>query len=176
MKNLISLQFVAGFQDIYFRSVSSQFYSCSQTSVSSANNSYFFILKQGSIAGSAITNSFAKKFFFAWNTNTPYFRDKRVRQAMSYAFNHQEMLDELCYGLYEASAGMWHPTSWMFPDAWVTPLFGYAKDDGHYLHWVADPNGNPVGGTYDVNMYAYDTLELYGKLQASRTIMIGADE
>lgn len=54
-------------------------------------------------------------FAFAWNTTRPYFDDKRVRQAMSYAFDHDEMLNTLCYGLYEPCNGIFHHTAWMAP-------------------------------------------------------------
>jgi len=54
-------------------------------------------------------------FHFDWNCKTPFFSDKRVRQAMSYAFDHDEMLDKLFYGLYEPSVGPFHPTAWMAP-------------------------------------------------------------
>ena len=33
------------------------------------------------------------EFHFIWNMKTPYFSDKRVRQAMSYAFDYDEMLE-----------------------------------------------------------------------------------
>jgi peptide/nickel transport system substrate-binding protein len=51
-------------------------------------------------------------FHFAWNTKTPFFSDRRVREAMSYAFDHDEMLSKLCYGLYQPAAGIFHPESW----------------------------------------------------------------
>jgi len=54
-------------------------------------------------------------FYFGWNMNTPYFSDVRVRRAMSYAFNHKEMLEDLCYGLYQPCLGIYHPESWMAP-------------------------------------------------------------
>lgn len=53
------------------------------------------------------------EFHICWNVSTPYFSDKRVRQAMAYAFDHQEMLDKLYYGLYEPAVGPFHPTAWM---------------------------------------------------------------
>ncbi len=52
-------------------------------------------------------------FHFGWNIDTPFFKDRRVRRAMSYAFDHDEMLEKLCYGLYEPCAGNFHHTSWM---------------------------------------------------------------
>lgn len=53
------------------------------------------------------------EFHICWNTKTPFFSDKRVRQAMAYAFDHDEMLDKLFYGLYEPASGPFYPTAWM---------------------------------------------------------------
>jgi peptide/nickel transport system substrate-binding protein len=53
--------------------------------------------------------------FVFWNSKTPLFSDKRVRQAMSYTLDYKEMLDEICYGLYQPATGTFHPTSWMSP-------------------------------------------------------------
>ena len=52
-------------------------------------------------------------FHFGWNIGTPYFADRRVRRAMSYAFDHDRMLDKLCYGLYKPCAGPFAEDSWM---------------------------------------------------------------
>lgn len=54
-------------------------------------------------------------FYFGWNNDSPLFKDPRVRTAMSYAFDHTEMLDKLLYGLNEPSNGIFHPTAWMAP-------------------------------------------------------------
>jgi peptide/nickel transport system substrate-binding protein len=54
-------------------------------------------------------------FHFIWNLETPYFSDKRVRQAMSYAFDYEEMLTTIYYGLYDQGWGNFHPSSPMFP-------------------------------------------------------------
>lgn len=64
-------------------------------------------------------------FQFAWNLQTPFFSDVRVRKAMSYAFNHDEMLNKLCYGLYEPANGLFHPSAWMAPKK---PLPYYKQD------------------------------------------------
>lgn len=56
--------------------------------------------------------------YFGWNADpklAPFFMDKRVRTAMSYAFDHNEMLNTLWSGLYQPSNGVFHPTSWMAP-------------------------------------------------------------
>lgn len=52
-------------------------------------------------------------FHFNWNTKTPFFEDKRVRKAMSYAFDHDELLNNLLYGLATPCTGVFHPEAWM---------------------------------------------------------------
>jgi peptide/nickel transport system substrate-binding protein len=67
-------------------------------------------------------------YYFGWNNDpdkAPFFTDKRVRTAMSYAFDHTEMLDKLLYGLYEPSTGIFHPTAWMAPK---TPMKPFKQD------------------------------------------------
>ena len=51
-------------------------------------------------------------FHFNWNTKSPLFSDKRVRQAMGLAFDHQELLTKLRYGLDAPCTGIFHP-QWM---------------------------------------------------------------
>ncbi len=64
-------------------------------------------------------------FHFVWNTKSPYFSDRRVRRAMSYAFDHERMLETTCHGLYTACTGNFHPTSWM---ATKKPLEPYRQN------------------------------------------------
>lgn len=54
--------------------------------------------------------------YIGWNVETPYFEDRRVRQAMAYALDHREMIETICFNLYEPGQGIFHPTSWMFPE------------------------------------------------------------
>ena len=60
-------------------------------------------------------------FHFGWNLDTPFFADRRVRRAMSYAFDHDRMLEQLCYGLYQPAAGNFHESSWMAPRKKLLP-------------------------------------------------------
>jgi peptide/nickel transport system substrate-binding protein len=53
--------------------------------------------------------------FFAWNIDTPLFADRRVRRAMTYAFDHGWMLRELFSGLYDPATGPFHEGSWAAP-------------------------------------------------------------
>jgi peptide/nickel transport system substrate-binding protein len=60
-------------------------------------------------------------FHFGWNIETPFFADRRVRRAMSYAFDHDDMLEKLCYGLYKPAAGNFPDDSWMAPKKKLEP-------------------------------------------------------
>lgn len=64
--------------------------------------------------------------YFGWNCRRPWFTDVRVRKAMSYAFNYRELLDKLCYGLYQQSRGIFQAGAWMapnpMPEAYVQDL------------------------------------------------------
>ena len=67
-------------------------------------------------------------FYFGWNVkepSAPFFAEKPVREAMSYAFDYEEMLKTLCYGLYEQATGIFHPTAPMYPK---TPEAPYKRD------------------------------------------------
>lgn len=44
-------------------------------------------------------------YYIGWNQDTPYFHDKRVRQAMTLALNRQKILANVFYGLGEISTG-----------------------------------------------------------------------
>jgi peptide/nickel transport system substrate-binding protein len=64
-------------------------------------------------------------FYFGWNHELSvgekkmpnyFFSDRRVRKAMSYAFDHEEMHNILLYGLYEPANGIFHPTSRWAPE------------------------------------------------------------
>lgn len=61
------------------------------------------------------------EFHFNWNMKTPWFSDKRVRQAMSYAFDYDEYLNKILHGLYQPCVGTFHPTSWYFPKGGLKP-------------------------------------------------------
>jgi peptide/nickel transport system substrate-binding protein len=55
------------------------------------------------------------EFHIDWNCKSPFFSDKRVRQAMSWAFDYDEFLKKITYDMYQPCQGMNHPTSWAFP-------------------------------------------------------------
>ena len=41
---------------------------------------------------------------------------------MTYALDYNEMLNTICYGLYQPNQGTYHPTSWMFPKEGPQPI------------------------------------------------------
>jgi peptide/nickel transport system substrate-binding protein len=63
------------------------------------------------------------EFHFVWNTETPFFSDRRVREAMSWAVDYEELLKVVCQGQYEQARGPYHPTSWMFPKDPPQPFY-----------------------------------------------------
>lgn len=62
------------------------------------------------------------EFHIEWNQRTadgkspsPFFGDSRVRWAMTYAFDYDELINTITRGLYSQGQGTFHPTAWMFP-------------------------------------------------------------
>lgn len=86
------------------------------------------------------------EFHFVWNTKTPYFSDRRVREAMSWAFDYREFLHTINHDLYQACQGPFHPTSWMFPQPGPEPYhqdLDNAEDLLDEAGWV-DSNGDGI--------------------------------
>ncbi len=65
------------------------------------------------------------EFHFIWNLKTPFFSDVQVRKAMAYAFDHEELLAKLRYGLDEPCNGPFHSTG---PWAPKDPPKPYQRD------------------------------------------------
>lgn len=64
---------------------------------------------------------------FQWNLKTPFFDDPRVRLAMGYAFDHDELLNSLRFGLDLPGIGTFHPGSPWCPEPPPQPM----KQDLH---------------------------------------------
>jgi peptide/nickel transport system substrate-binding protein len=87
--------------------------------------------------------------YIGWNMDgnkVPFFTDVRVRRAMSYAINYDEMINDLSYGLYEQCHGVFHPNAWMYPKSPAAP-FRYNLDKAEDLldeaGWV-DSDGDGI--------------------------------
>ena len=52
--------------------------------------------------------------YFGYNLKNPLFKDKRVRRAITYAINRQEIIDGVLLGLGQISTGPFPPTSWAY--------------------------------------------------------------
>jgi peptide/nickel transport system substrate-binding protein len=48
--------------------------------------------------------------------DAPFFKDRRAREALSYAFPYKEFLTGVCYGINQPAQGLFHPRSW-----WADP-------------------------------------------------------
>ncbi|MEK6234820.1 MAG: ABC transporter substrate-binding protein, partial [Planctomycetales bacterium] len=64
-------------------------------------------------------------FYFGWNNKSPFFSDARARKAMSFAFDHEEMLKTLRFGLDDPCVGIFHPESRWAPKK---PTVPYQRD------------------------------------------------
>lgn len=51
------------------------------------------------------------EFHFIWNLETPFFKDKAVRKALAYAFDHDELLSKLRFGIDQPSNGLFNKDS-----------------------------------------------------------------
>lgn len=108
-------------------------------------------------------------FNFVWNMNSKYFDDKRVRWAMSYAFDYDEFLTTIGRGLYTQGRGTFHPTSPMFPDEGAEALVqdldkaedlldeaGWDDSDGDGIR-DKEINGQVVPFEFSLMTYQNDT-------------------
>ncbi len=76
-------------------------------------------------------------FHFVWNCANPMFADKRTRWAMTYAFDHEEMLKKLRYNLDPPANGIFHPASPWAPPGKAT----YIKRDLDQAEKLLDESG-----------------------------------
>lgn len=71
-------------------------------------------------------------FYIGWNLDDPLFADVRVRKAMAHAMDYEEMLEDLCFGLYKRCYGPFHRNSWMYPKN-PAPLLEFDLDKAEDL-------------------------------------------
>ncbi len=52
--------------------------------------------------------------YLGYNLNNPLFKDKRVRQALSYAINRKEIIQGVLFGLGKEATGPYKPGTWVY--------------------------------------------------------------
>lgn len=82
--------------------------------------------------------------YIGWNMDgsNPFFKDRRVRLAMTHALNIPLILNKVYYNLATRCLGIFHPTSWMFNPE-IKPLDYDLKKSAVLLDeagWKVDPN------------------------------------
>lgn len=65
--------------------------------------------------------------FLGFNMNHPFFQDARVRQAIDYAIDRDELVKGVLYGLGEAANGPYKPGTWQYNDAVIPRAYDPAK-------------------------------------------------
>jgi len=69
--------------------------------------------------------------YLGWNLKNPLFQDKRVRHALSYAINKQEIIDGVLLGLGQPATGPYKPGSWPYnPDV---KIYDYSPEKAKAL-------------------------------------------
>ncbi|SHI57933.1 peptide/nickel transport system substrate-binding protein [Malonomonas rubra DSM 5091] len=69
--------------------------------------------------------------YLGYNLRRPLFQDKRVRQALSFAINKQEIIDGVLLGYGVAATGPYKPDTWVYnPDV---PRYDYNPDKARAL-------------------------------------------
>jgi peptide/nickel transport system substrate-binding protein len=141
----------------------------------------FLELKAGSVDSTDLTplqykkqtidEDFKKKFnkykylsfgftYLGYNLRKPLFADKRVRQAITYAINKQEIIDGVLLGLGQAATGPYKPGTWAYnPNVRQYPFnpakakallaeVGWTDSDGD---GILDKDGKPFSFTLITN-------------------------
>ena len=74
-----------------------------------------------------LANAYA---YLGFNLRDPRFQDKRVRQAMAYAINKQEIIDGVLLGLGQSAVGPYKPGTWWYDGAVKTYPFDPERAKG----------------------------------------------
>ncbi len=69
--------------------------------------------------------------YLGYNLKHPIFQDKRVRQALSYAINKQELIDGVLLGYGKVATGPYKPDTWVYNDD--VQKYGYNPEKARQL-------------------------------------------
>ena len=83
--------------------------------------------------------------YLGYNLNRPLFQDKRVRQALAYAINKQELIDGVLLGYGSVATGPYKPDTWVYNDR--VKKYPYSPEKSRQLlaeaGWT-DSDGNGI--------------------------------
>lgn len=121
--------------------------------------------------------------YLGYNLRRPFFQDKRVRQALSFAINKQEIIDGVLLGYGRVATGPYKPDTWVYnPDV---PRYDYDPDKARRLldeaGWidsdqdgVRDKDGKPLAFTIITNQ-GNDLRSKTGEIIQRRFKEVGVD-
>jgi len=121
--------------------------------------------------------------YLGYNLRRPMFQDKRVRQALSYAINKQEIVDGVLLGLGQPATGPYKPDSWVYnPNVQRYPYdpgqakallaeAGWRDSDGD---GILDKDGQPFAFTIVTNQ-GNDLRTKSGEIIQRRFREVGID-
>ncbi len=121
--------------------------------------------------------------YLGYNLNRPLFQDKRVRQALAFAINKQEIVDGVLLGYGVAATGPYKPDSWVYnPNV---PRYDYNPEKARQLlqqaGWqdsdgdgILEKDGRPLAFTIVTNQ-GNDLRAKTGEIIQRRFQEIGVD-
>lgn len=121
--------------------------------------------------------------YLGYNLERPLFKDKRVRQALSFAINKEEIIEGVLLGLGQAATGPYKPDTWVYNrqvqrysynPAKARELLadaGWRDSDGD---GVLDKNGKPLKFTIITNQ-GNDLRIKSGEIMQQRFREVGVD-
>ena len=121
--------------------------------------------------------------YLGYNLKRPMFQDKRVRQALAFAINKQEIIDGVLLGYGAKATGPYKPDTWVYnPDV---PRYDYNPDQARKLlkeaGWadtnndgILDKDGKPLSFTIVTNQ-GNDLRAKTGEIIQRRFKEIGVD-
>ena len=121
--------------------------------------------------------------YLGYNLKKPLFQDKRVRQALAYAINKQEIIDGVLLGYGAAATGPYKPDTWVYnPDV---PKYTYDPDHARQLladagwtdsdnNGILDKNGAELSFTIVTNQ-GNDLRSKTGEIIQRRFKEVGVD-
>lgn len=110
--------------------------------------------------------------YLGFNLRRPMFQDVRVRQALSYAIDKQELVKGVLLGMGQPAMGPYKPGTWVYNDK-LTP-YGYHPDKAEELLDEAGWTDSDKDGVRDKNgePFAFTILTNQGNTQRIKTATI----